>query len=183
MQTDRQTDTQTHGQTGRQTDRQTDRHTDRQTDRQTHGHTDSRTYSTVALPATAEEIRRNVHGTGFCKLASTGFCKLPVPGFANSTGSTGFCKMSKVPGFANCRAAGYRDITCIMNARILNLPLYRTEGGGTEFSTPYADPYNELWLYNELTRILNGGGGDRMAIIHRYNEPNRDFRHSGVGRP
>ena len=53
----------------------------------------------------------------------------------------------------------YRDITCIMNARILNLPLYRTEGGGTEFLTPYADPYNELWLYNELTRILNGGGG------------------------
>ena len=45
-----------------------------------------------------------------------------------------------------------------MNARILNLPLYRT-GGGAEFLTPYAYPYNELWLYNELTRILNGGGG------------------------
>ena len=42
----------------------------------------------------------------------------------------------------------YRDITCIMNARILNLPLYRTGGGGgTEFLTPYADPYNELGLY------------------------------------
>ena len=34
-------------------------------------------------------------------------------------------------------------------------------GGGTEFLTPYADPYNELGLYNELTRILNGGGGGR----------------------
>ena len=70
-----------------------------------------------------------------------------------------------------------------MNARILNLPLYRTGGGGTEFLTPYADPYNELGLYNELTRILNGGGEDGMAIMHQYNEPNRDFRHSGVWRP
>ena len=61
-------------------------------------------------------------------------------------------------GELGCTDVQYRDITCIMNARILNLPLYRTGGGGTEFLTPYADPYNELGLYNELTRILNGGG-------------------------
>ena len=49
-----------------------------------------------------------------------------------------------------------------MNARILNLPLYRTGGGDGILNTvPYAYPYNELGLYNELTRILNGGGGGR----------------------
>ena len=32
-------------------------------------------------------------------------------------------------------------------------------GGGTDFLTPYATPYNELSLYNEHTLIKNGGGG------------------------
>ena len=45
---------------------------------------------------------------GFANLPVPGFANLPVPGFAISDGGTGFCKMSKVPGFANRRAAGYR---------------------------------------------------------------------------
>ena len=52
----------------------------------------------IILPASAEEIGRDVHTTGFCKLGTTGFCKL--------TRTTGFCKMSSTTGFCNLSGRG-----------------------------------------------------------------------------
>ena len=67
---------------------------------------------------------------------------------------------------------------------LYNEPLYSeptliangaTAGGRTEFLTPYAEPHNELCLYNELTTMAIN------PIINpaHHNEQNRVFRHLG----
>ena len=72
-----------------------------------------------------------------------------VPGIANSSGGTGYCKMSKVPGIANCWAAGYR---------FLQFSLYQTT---LSYSYTFC---NEPYISNNMCSTMSTS---RISSIRR----------------